>query len=121
VWCGLCPGDNIIVTVEHDETVIAGADRVIELGPGAGEKGGMVVFDGTPAALARSADTATASRAPPPAESTAPKRRAPRAKAAPPLIGRPRHNLLERRRRHPHRAPHLRHRAERLGQEFPRP
>ena len=54
----LVSGDNLVIVVEHDPSVIRGADRVIELGPGAGEHGGEVVFDGTPGALRR-APTAT--------------------------------------------------------------
>ncbi|MCB9591490.1 MAG: excinuclease ABC subunit UvrA [Sandaracinaceae bacterium] len=48
----LTDGDNTVLLVEHDMDMIGRADRVVELGPGAGEKGGRVVFDGTPAALA---------------------------------------------------------------------
>jgi len=55
----LTSGSNLAIIVEHDPSFIAGADRVIELGPGAGEHGGTIVFDGTPAALAKR-DTATA-------------------------------------------------------------
>ncbi|MFK7991883.1 MAG: excinuclease ABC subunit UvrA, partial [Sandaracinaceae bacterium] len=51
-------GDNTVLVVEHDATMIRAADRVIELGPGAGEDGGRLVFDGTPAALLE-ASTAT--------------------------------------------------------------
>jgi excinuclease ABC subunit A len=54
----LAKDENIAVVVEHDPEMILGADRVIELGPGAGENGGQIVFDGTPAALRR-AKTAT--------------------------------------------------------------
>ncbi|MBX3270101.1 MAG: excinuclease ABC subunit UvrA [Sandaracinaceae bacterium] len=54
----LAGADNTVLVVEHDEHVIRAADRVIELGPGAGEAGGRVVFDGPPARLAR-AKTAT--------------------------------------------------------------
>ncbi|MBN2055168.1 excinuclease ABC subunit UvrA [bacterium] len=43
---------NTVVVVEHDPAVIRAADRVIDLGPGAGEKGGEIVFQGTPAQLA---------------------------------------------------------------------
>ncbi|MDH5491006.1 MAG: excinuclease ABC subunit UvrA, partial [Myxococcales bacterium] len=50
--------ENIAVVVEHSASMIAGADRVLELGPGAGSAGGEIVFDGTPAALRR-AGTAT--------------------------------------------------------------
>ncbi|HYP86692.1 MAG TPA: excinuclease ABC subunit A, partial [Polyangiaceae bacterium] len=50
--------NNIVLLVEHDPTLIAAADRVLELGPGAGTEGGQIVFDGTPEA-ARSAGLAT--------------------------------------------------------------
>ena len=56
----LSKDENIAVVVEHDPEMILGADRVIELGPGAGENGGQIVFDGSPAAL-RKAETATGS------------------------------------------------------------
>lgn len=42
---------NTALVVEHDPTVIASADRVIEMGPGAGILGGQIVFDGTPKEL----------------------------------------------------------------------
>ena len=54
----LSKDENVAVVVEHDREMILGADRVIELGPGAGEEGGQIVFDGSPAAL-RKAKTAT--------------------------------------------------------------
>jgi excinuclease ABC subunit A len=44
---------NVVMVVEHDPVVIDAADRVIELGPGAGEAGGELVFDGTPAQARR--------------------------------------------------------------------
>jgi excinuclease ABC subunit A len=37
---------NTVVVVEHDPTVIAGADYIVELGPGAGEFGGSVLYSG---------------------------------------------------------------------------
>ncbi|HVT43634.1 MAG TPA: excinuclease ABC subunit UvrA [Thermoanaerobaculia bacterium] len=43
---------NTVVVVEHDPTIIAGADHLIELGPGAGELGGEVVACGPPGAVA---------------------------------------------------------------------
>ncbi|MGD7161436.1 excinuclease ABC subunit UvrA, partial [Ralstonia pseudosolanacearum] len=49
---------NTLVVVEHDPSVMLAADRLIDMGPGPGERGGSIVFDGTPAA-ARSADTLT--------------------------------------------------------------
>ena len=42
---------NTVLIVEHDEETIRSADYVIDMGPGAGIKGGQVVFSGTPAAL----------------------------------------------------------------------
>ena len=44
---------NTVVVVEHDLDVVKRADRVIDLGPDAGRHGGRVVFEGTPAELAR--------------------------------------------------------------------
>ncbi|MGR6918996.1 ATP-binding cassette domain-containing protein [[Actinomadura] parvosata] len=49
---------NTVLVVEHDPDVIAIADHVIDLGPGAGTHGGQVVFQGDVAALTR-ADTPT--------------------------------------------------------------
>jgi excinuclease ABC subunit A len=42
---------NTVVVVEHDEETIRTADYVVDLGPGAGEHGGHVIFQGEPAAL----------------------------------------------------------------------
>ncbi|HEX6178946.1 MAG TPA: excinuclease ABC subunit UvrA, partial [Thermoanaerobaculia bacterium] len=41
---------NTVIVVEHDPTIIAGADHSIELGPGAGEYGGEVLYVGKPRA-----------------------------------------------------------------------
>ncbi len=49
---------NTLVVVEHDPAVMLAADRVIDMGPGPGERGGSIVFDGTPNDL-RNADTLT--------------------------------------------------------------
>ena len=49
---------NTLVVVEHDPAVMFAADRMIDMGPGPGEKGGQIVFDGTTAEL-RKADTLT--------------------------------------------------------------
>jgi excinuclease ABC subunit A len=54
----LSAAGNTVVVVEHDPQAIRWADHVVELGPGSGEQGGRVVFEGPPAAL-ESADTAT--------------------------------------------------------------
>ena len=42
---------NTVIVVEHDEETIRTADSVIDLGPGAGEHGGHVIFQGTPTEL----------------------------------------------------------------------
>ncbi len=42
---------NSLLVVEHDPMVMAAADRVIDMGPGPGERGGAIVFDGTPREL----------------------------------------------------------------------
>ena len=44
-------GGNTVVVVEHNATAIRAADHVVELGPGSGDLGGEVVFEGTPAEL----------------------------------------------------------------------
>ncbi|CAM8628361.1 UvrABC system subunit A [Comamonadaceae bacterium] len=49
---------NTLVVVEHDPAVMLAADRMIDMGPGPGEKGGQIVFDGTTEAL-KGADTMT--------------------------------------------------------------
>jgi len=51
-------GGNTVVVVEHDPAAILAADHVVELGPGSGEKGGYLVFEGPPARLME-ADTVT--------------------------------------------------------------
>jgi excinuclease ABC subunit A len=42
---------NTVIVVEHDEETIRTADYVVDLGPGAGEHGGHVIFQGSPATL----------------------------------------------------------------------
>ncbi|RRR85431.1 excinuclease ABC subunit UvrA [Streptomyces sp. RP5T] len=52
-------GKSVIV-VEHHQAVMAYADWIIDLGPGAGHDGGRIVFEGTPAELVATGDTLTA-------------------------------------------------------------
>ena len=49
---------NSLVVVEHDPQVMFAADRMLDIGPGPGERGGEIVFYGDPQAL-RAADTLT--------------------------------------------------------------
>jgi excinuclease UvrABC ATPase subunit len=51
-------GQSVIV-IEHHQAVMAHADWIIDLGPGAGHDGGTVVFEGTPAELVASRSTLT--------------------------------------------------------------
>jgi len=55
----LVDSGNSLVVVEHDREVIMAADHLVELGPGSGEQGGRVVFNG-PAEELAAADTPTA-------------------------------------------------------------
>jgi excinuclease UvrABC ATPase subunit len=51
---------NTVVVIEHHQAVVAHADWVIDMGPGAGHDGGRVVFTGTPAELVARGDSLTA-------------------------------------------------------------
>ena len=48
---------NSVIVIEHHQAVMAHADWIIDLGPGAGHDGGRIVFEGTPAELVESAST----------------------------------------------------------------
>lgn len=50
---------NTLIVVEHDEDTILSADHVIDMGPGAGEQGGRVVFQGDPDALVSDSSSLT--------------------------------------------------------------
>jgi excinuclease UvrABC ATPase subunit len=50
---------NTVVVIEHHQAVMAHADWIIDLGPGAGQDGGRIVFEGTPADIVASAKTLT--------------------------------------------------------------
>src|SRR6187399_3311281 len=50
---------NSLVVVEHDPQIMLAADRILDMGPGPGERGGEIVFFGTPGELKR-ANTLTA-------------------------------------------------------------
>ena len=50
---------NTVIVVEHDEEAIRAADHVVDLGPGAGVHGGLIVAQGTPTEIEASADSLT--------------------------------------------------------------
>ncbi|MFJ1816971.1 ABC transporter [Streptomyces sp. NPDC088139] len=57
---GLVDAGSTVVVVEHDMAVVAGADWVIDLGPGGGDRGGRIMAAGTPAEVARASGSRTA-------------------------------------------------------------
>jgi excinuclease ABC subunit A len=50
---------NTVIVVEHDQEAINCADHVVDMGPGAGEHGGRIVAEGTPAAIRANAASLT--------------------------------------------------------------
>ena len=50
---------NTLVIVEHDEQVIRSADYVVDLGPRAGEHGGMIIAEGTPSEIEKNPESIT--------------------------------------------------------------
>jgi excinuclease ABC subunit A len=57
---GLVDSGNTVIMVEHDMQVASSSDWVIDIGPGAGDKGGLVVAQGPPAQVAKSKASLTA-------------------------------------------------------------
>jgi len=55
----LVDGGKSVIVIEHHQAVMAHADWIIDLGPGAGHDGGRVVFEGTPADLVAARTTLT--------------------------------------------------------------
>ncbi|MFI9597429.1 ATP-binding cassette domain-containing protein [Nonomuraea sp. NPDC052265] len=55
----LVDGGKSVIVIEHHQAVMAHADWIIDLGPGAGHDGGRVVFEGTPADLVAARSTLT--------------------------------------------------------------
>jgi excinuclease ABC subunit A len=57
---GLVDSGNTVIVVEHDMHVVASSDWVIDMGPGAGDEGGLVVSEGTPESVAENSESRTA-------------------------------------------------------------
>ncbi|MEE0026341.1 MAG: excinuclease ABC subunit UvrA, partial [Atopobiaceae bacterium] len=57
--CRLRDQGNTVIVVEHDEDTILAADHIIDMGPGAGERGGAVVAEGSPEQIMQSKDSLT--------------------------------------------------------------
>ncbi|MEQ7123898.1 excinuclease ABC subunit UvrA [Actinopolymorpha sp. B11F2] len=55
----LVDGGKSVIVIEHHQAVMAHADWIIDLGPGAGHDGGRIVFEGTPASLVAGRATLT--------------------------------------------------------------
>ncbi|PKI92900.1 daunorubicin resistance protein DrrC [Actinomycetales bacterium SN12] len=55
----LVDAGRTVIVIEHHQAVMAHADWIIDIGPGAGHDGGRVVFEGTPADLVQSRSTLT--------------------------------------------------------------
>lgn len=55
----LVESGKTVIVIEHHQAVMAHADWIIDIGPGAGHDGGRVVFEGTPAALVAEKSTVT--------------------------------------------------------------
>ncbi|MGD9754069.1 MAG: ATP-binding cassette domain-containing protein, partial [Acidimicrobiia bacterium] len=55
----LVDGGRSVIVIEHHQAVMAHADWIIDLGPGAGHDGGRIVFEGTPAQLVAARATLT--------------------------------------------------------------
>ncbi|GII94032.1 ATP-binding cassette domain-containing protein [Sinosporangium siamense] len=56
----LVDGGNTVIVIEHHQAVMAHADWIVDMGPGAGHDGGRVVFSGTPAELVEDGSSLTA-------------------------------------------------------------
>jgi excinuclease UvrABC ATPase subunit len=56
---GLVDSGKAVIVIEHHQAVMAHADWIIDLGPGAGRDGGRIIFEGTPADLVASRATLT--------------------------------------------------------------
>ena len=91
---------NTLLVVEHDPQIMIEADRIVDLGPGAGEHGGRIVCYGTPAEVMAHAHSATGAwlagrRSLPPLRASAAAPQAAAASGAIRLYGAAEHNLRQ--------------------------
>ena len=56
---GLRDAGNSVVVVEHDEAILKASDWLVDIGPGAGESGGRVLYEGPPEGVGEVAESAT--------------------------------------------------------------
>ncbi len=57
---GLVATGNTVIMVEHDMQVASNSDWIIDMGPGAGDEGGLIVAEGTPKEVAKAKESRTA-------------------------------------------------------------
>ena len=57
---GLVEAGNTVIVVEHDMSVVAASDWIIDVGPGAGDEGGRIIAEGPPRDVATTAESVTA-------------------------------------------------------------
>jgi excinuclease ABC subunit A len=84
---------NAVVVVEHEEAILRAADLLVDIGPGAGDAGGRVLYVGPPAGVAEVAESATGAFLAGRLKIPAPERRRPPAHGAIVLRGAAGHNL----------------------------
>ena len=107
---------NTVLVVEHDEETIRVADHVVDIGPGAGEHGGEIVYSGNVAGLLKSKKSITGQYLSGKRSIPVPEMRRKPGDDWITIKGATEHNLQEHRRRHPARLLRRRHRRVRLGQ-----
>ena len=56
---GLRDSGNSVVVVEHDEAILRAADWLVDIGPGAGDSGGKILYEGPPEGVAKIPESAT--------------------------------------------------------------
>jgi excinuclease ABC subunit A len=86
---------NTLVVVEHDPEVFRAADHLVDLGPGAGEEGGHVVYQGPPAGITACPGSVTGSYLSGERSIRVPARRRPRAHGSLRVVGARAHNLQD--------------------------